>query len=374
MKLAVARPGYFDERRFAPSMQTNWINYDLLLGVLEDYFDVSVVTIGFKKDCGADRWLKIHSFGDIEHDENVYRTKTQQATTTSIMDPANDRLLDGVDALLMPYYTFFDNRCYYYTLAYLACEAGIPLMLWDTDANFISQVGLTYSDLSVEDAAERVFANPVYVNEDEIDISMARSLDLRVLTPALDWPDYTHYFPFFPIFGEYRRYRGEDKEYDVVYAGSQYQREEAFLRYYNTDRYSVGVVGKYSKKFRQQWAQYEDVYQGHIPRTDVQDFLTRGASCVHIARKLYNKIGHITPRVYEVISAGTVLLVHGELSHCEEIVGKQFVVNDAEEVEAWVSKSDEVLAEFHEEQAHSPFISKASPVFSADLFWDILRG
>jgi len=372
MKLAIARPGYFTEKRFEPSMQTNWMNYDLLTVALKKY-GIDVTTIGFSDRFGADRVISITGLGDVVHDPKHYRTKTQQSVTSSIMLEENDDLLDGVDFLLMPYYTFFEERCHYYTLAYLAAERDIPLFIWDTDANFIGQAGVANYHYTIRQARDRVFKDPVYVNPDIIDISVIDDLQLHVLSPALDAPVYITYFPFFHIFGRRLSWGEYAKAHDVVYAGSQYQREDAFLRYYNTHKYEISVVGKYKKEFMEKWGLSKTAYAGHLGRKHVQRFLASGKVCVHIARDFYCKIGHVTPRVYEVVDSGTLLLVDGSLKYANRIVGDRYVVNSVEDVLYWVNRPDGALEREWKIQSESPFIIDATVDVNARLLYEAMK-
>lgn len=371
MNLALARPGYFNEKRFEPSMQTNWINYDLLCRKLQKR-NISIQTIGFMKTCGADRVMEVKGFDKIQPDLQTYRTKTQQMITASILHEANDGILEGAEALLMPFYTFFEERCYYYALVYLAAEAGIPVFLWDTDANFINQVSGSGAHFSIREARDKVFKDPVYVNPKKVAIDMIDDLNLTVLSPALCGPSYLTYFPFFHIFNRRLRYEPKAKQFDAVYAGSEYQRENLLLHYYDSDLYSVALCGKYSEKFRKEWSN-QSVFQGHIQRMDVQHFLHRGKVCVHIARNIYNKIGHVTPRVYEVVDSGTLLLVDCDLNGGDCIVGKEYVVAEQKDIRKWTRLHPNDFAYHTEKQKNSEFIRNADVMNNADILCRLLK-
>jgi len=359
MKIAIARPGYFNDNRYKPSMQTNWMNYDLLSSELKK-LGVKITTIGFNKRSGAFRSLNIRGLGDIQFSKKRYRTKTQQAVTSSIALESNGSLLDGVDALLMPYYTFFEERCYYYTLAYQAASYSIPLIIWDTDANFIGQVAGTGSHFSIEQARNKVFKDPVYVNDNIVYTDIIDDLKMAVLSPALVGPKFVTYFPFFHIFGRNLSFEPKHKIYDTVYAGSEYQRESLLMKYYSTGLYSSRLCGKFSKKFIDRWRDWESVYHGHISRKFVQNFLWNGKVCIHIARNAYNRIGHITPRVYEVVDSGTLLLIDSGLQGGDQVVGKEFIVSSAYEVADWIHLGNNTLRQYWEEQREAPFIIDAS--------------
>jgi len=364
MHIGIARPGYHNERKFKPSMQTNYINYDILIDKLLESGH-QITSISFGERYGGDRWFNPWKpLNDEYFIPDEFRTKTQQSVTWAVQDFLTDemKLLDNLDALIMPFYSFFGNREIYFPLVYACATLGVKLIIWDTDANYIGEVGVRYNDYDIFEAANKTWCNHVYINDDHVDIHVIDNLDMTVLSPALEDINYTTYFPFFHIFEEWLPYEPNKKKFDVVYAGSSYRRRGLFHYYFDTLLYRVGLWGNYSTKDLSALEHSSvDIYRGHVRRHAVQSCLNSGKICVQIARDFYNKIGHVTPRVYETVMSGTVLLVDDSLKHGEKVVGEKYVVRSPEEVLKFVSSSDSYLMDCYEEQLNAPFIKESTP-------------
>lgn len=378
MNIGIARPGNFNDKRFQPSMQTNTYNYDLLTREWEK-MGHTTTTIGFTHSCGADRLHVIPDYAGIEYDPTFFRTKTQQLISDLTVELLEDRddLFDGIDVLIMPFYTFRAERGHYYPFAYLCAKKNIPLVVWDTDANFVGQYGYGSLDAGIDDVVVKIFCDPTYLHPEEVDYDIIYPLNLTVLSAALETPSYANYFPFFPLFEKSYNYDPEDKIYDLVYAGSNYRREGTFKYYYDVDPklyYTVALYGKWDEEKIYSSFDWPPFYGGHIPRMHVQDALVEGIACVQIARDSYNKIGHITPRVFEVVQSGAILLMDYLILHSEQVVGEKYVVKTPEDVAEFLDgSSEEQLAEYWQEQYEILIAHNPGPEGAAKRFFQILE-
>lgn len=126
----------------------------------------------------------------------------------------------------------------------------------------------------------------------------------------------------------------EDTEFDLVYVGSAAQkaRLERFKQFYDTDRYSSLIVGK-------GWSDLEWDYPDQLEMPgqsgahgDVHTHYQRGVACVQLLNPLMAACGMQTTRHIQAIRAGSICMEDVDIIGAEDVVGKEFVVENSRDV------------------------------------------
>lgn len=127
------------------------------------------------------------------------------------------------------------------------------------------------------------------------------------------------------------------KEYDLLYSGSDYNRREAFAKFYGRISDSSDMVVKYSgvwkkkdsKEFLSQFPSLESV--GYVTLDKLRSEIQKARAVIQIVRKDYEDIGYHTERLQEVPFFGTICLADGNINNIESFCPKELIVSTTEE-------------------------------------------
>jgi len=135
------------------------------------------------------------------------------------------------------------------------------------------------------------------------------------------------FFPYDPMFPAGPN-TSKGVEYELVYVGNDYDRQDQFLKYYAAQGDErIAVVGDFDPKARTKRKSTKHVMQekgfvtqfpGPVPYTEAFNWYRKGKACVQIATKESCKSGYITPRVNDVCYSKRLLLWAAEINYVED--------------------------------------------------------
>jgi hypothetical protein len=124
------------------------------------------------------------------------------------------------------------------------------------------------------------------------------------------------------------------KSGDLCYIGNDYRRRDKMEKYYNFKW--ADIYGNYKDK---EWKDTMSCqFKGRVEPWQVRDIYSKYTFCVQIVKKDYEKFGLMTPRINEVLEAGTLILVDGDILTAEIFVDKEYIINSSKDVELWREK------------------------------------
>ena len=218
-------------------------------------------------------------------------TKTKNQTTNYVTDFEefhNYKLPDDIDCVMA---TWAGNiSCIHPRLAILShyTQKGIPCIIWDGDSMACCDV--------------------LKVDPERIDIQKIKE-KLIVCVPS----DCLGYHRKFFNHCETLHYPYPKEELpvkknpstDIVYAGNDYNRREAFKRIYGGLRkHGVKIYGKWKEQMYPERIQY----MGGIPPSEVSKVVNDSCCSIQIMPACYSKKGYVTLRCNEVPAYGSILI------------------------------------------------------------------
>jgi hypothetical protein len=179
--------------------------------------------------------------------------------------------------------------------------AGIPTLLWDKDRQ-----------LPVDDPLRR--ATNVVVCEPALHPTPgARTLLFPVGDEAIDSAD--------PV-----ELTASDRDLPLVYVGNQYDRDDAFNRYFApaAATHPHLVAGKWTRT--QRWPQV--TFQGRMPFPEVDSLYRRSVSTILLLPGRYAHVGHMTQRLFEAVLAGCLPLTPSTIRDAAHFTPPELHVTD----------------------------------------------
>jgi len=123
----------------------------------------------------------------------------------------------------------------------------------------------------------------------------------------------------------------------LVYIGNQYNRDDAFDRYFapaaRTHQPHV-IAGKWPRTGR--WPDLN--FTGRIPYSQVEALYRRSTTTVTLLPERYARAGHMTQRLFEAVLAGCLPLVPTSIRDAHRFAPTDLVVSDGAEVTAAVDQ------------------------------------
>jgi len=189
--------------------------------------------------------------------------------------------------------------------------AGLPTLLWDKDRRLPAHDPLRH-------------ARHVTVCEPALHPSPgAVSLLFPVSGAALDGVN--------PV-----ALAAQPRDLPLVYVGNQYDRDDAFDRYFApaAKRQRHVIAGKWPHTRRWPGLNFID----RIPFTDVETLYRRSVTTVTLLPDRYARAGHMTQRLFEAVLAGCLPLVPTSIRDAARFAPAELLVGDAAEVVAAVDR------------------------------------
>jgi len=124
-------------------------------------------------------------------------------------------------------------------------------------------------------------------------------------------------------------------ENDIGYVGSQYERDYQVYKYVNpiAKYYSVVFVGnwtKYPEKAKRNKVNFPDIKFGdRILPKNMGDIYNKSLSTVLLCKQNYAEHGHITQRLHECLSFGTLAIGLREQRGIEQFIPEELIIDDA---------------------------------------------
>lgn len=237
----------------------------------------------------------------------------------------------------------------------------IPLIIMDPDLNSRRAFGVGgYKSLYVGAAAwkkmtpwmpetlKEVWKRAIFAHAYEptaYEIETKRKEEHTYTTERIDWFTYDIKDETVPL-------PLSEREWDFLYHGADYYRRDAFWKFY-TEMASMGArvatIGEWNrnrknggggrfegKGFRdlceQAGVHFPTDGKG-VPINEMQKFLAHSKFHVNIVTPVYARIGHLTNRMQEAITVGTVPFVDSSIQHLDHAVPKSFFyVKDANDL------------------------------------------
>jgi len=168
------------------------------------------------------------------------------------------------------------------------------------------------------------------------------------------------------------------KPYDLCYIGNDYRRRPKMEKYYNFP--FADVYGKYDDD---EWkATMKCNFRGRTKPDEVREIYNQYSFCVQIVKKDYEKFGLMTPRINEVLEAGTLILVDGDIITASLFVDEEYIVHDTEDVLKWKERLDKMTSEEYKKRVMSQRKKVASfcsydsllSIFSLDQGHELVKG
>nr|WP_221378310.1 hypothetical protein [Actinoplanes polyasparticus] len=179
--------------------------------------------------------------------------------------------------------------------------AGIPTLLWDKDRR-----------LPVEDPLRRA-ANVAVCEPALHPTPGAVTLLFPVGDEALDSADPVALTAF-------------ERDLPLVYVGNQYDRDDAFDRYFvpAAAGHPHLVAGKWTRT--QRWPDVN--FQGRMPFTQVDSLYRRSVSTILLLPDRYAHVGHMTQRLFEAVLAGCLPLTPSTIRDAARFTPAELHVSD----------------------------------------------
>ncbi|WP_346101413.1 glycosyltransferase family protein [Nonomuraea maheshkhaliensis] len=126
----------------------------------------------------------------------------------------------------------------------------------------------------------------------------------------------------------------QPRTFTLAYVGNQYDRDEAFDRYFAPAAAHVPhqVAGKWPNAGR--WPGVHFV--GRVPFSAVSRIYAESVATVLLLPDRYAAVGQMTQRIFEAVLAGCVPLAPSTIAHVDQFVPEQLIVDDGEDVLAAV--------------------------------------
>lgn len=156
------------------------------------------------------------------------------------------------------------------------------------------------------------------------------------------WPD--SYQVFFPYF--FRRDVPEtslDVEYDLVYIGNRYGREEQMDKFLEgLEDLDILVCGNWPDKDQEVTEKYDFDFVGSTPHFATIPTLRLGKASFHVGKPDYNELGMLTLRPFEAKTAGRPCFINSDINHINELVeNHRWATNKADWVKTMLDKTEE---------------------------------
>ena len=122
----------------------------------------------------------------------------------------------------------------------------------------------------------------------------------------------------------------EDRSLPLVYIGNQYDRDEAFHRYFApaAGHFAHRVAGKWSDTARWPHVNFTD----RVPFNEVGPIYRASVATVLLAPDRYARSGQFTQRLFEAVLAGCLPLTPANLRSADRIIPSQLIVWDASDL------------------------------------------
>ena len=116
----------------------------------------------------------------------------------------------------------------------------------------------------------------------------------------------------------------------LAYAGNQYERDDAFTRYFAPAAAHVHhqVAGKWTDTRR--WPGLR--FTGRLAFREVEPLYRRSLATVLLLPARYSAVGQMTQRIFETVLAGCLPLAPADIAHVHIFVPRPLIVRDAGEV------------------------------------------
>jgi len=120
------------------------------------------------------------------------------------------------------------------------------------------------------------------------------------------------------------------RQMPLVYVGNQYDRDEAFDRYFvpAAARFGHRVAGKWPHTGR--WPQVS--FTGRVPFGDVEEIHRGALATVLLLPQRYAAVGHMSSRWFEALLAGCLPITPAGITHAEQFTPQVLHVRDGGEV------------------------------------------
>jgi len=116
----------------------------------------------------------------------------------------------------------------------------------------------------------------------------------------------------------------------LAYAGNQYERDDAFTRYFAPAAAHVHhqVAGKWTDTGR--WPGLR--FTGRLAFSEVDPLYRRSLATVLLLPARYAAVGQMTQRIFETVLAGCLPLAPADIAHVQLFVPRPLIVRNSEEV------------------------------------------
>ncbi|GGX53675.1 hypothetical protein [Streptomyces noursei] len=144
---------------------------------------------------------------------------------------------------------------------------------------------------------------------------------------------------------------GEDRRTPLGYAGNQYDRDDAFDRFFApaAARFEHWVGGKWTRTER--WPHVS--FLGRIPFADVSRLYSGTLATVLLLPERYAAAGQMTQRIFEAVLAGCLPLAPAGIKHVERFVPEDLVVTTGTHVIRRIAAFQQIAGS----QQHAELIS-----------------
>jgi hypothetical protein len=128
----------------------------------------------------------------------------------------------------------------------------------------------------------------------------------------------------------------EDRDLPLVYVGNQYDRDDAFDRYFvpAAAAHPHLVAGKWTRI--QRWPQV--TFQGRMPFLEVDSLYRRSVSTILLLPDRYAHVGHMTQRLFEAVLAGCLPLTPSTIRDAARFTPPELHVTDGVDVAQTITK------------------------------------
>lgn len=154
-----------------------------------------------------------------------------------------------------------------------------------------------------------------------------------------DWPESLQvYFPYF-----YRRDVPDidlDPEFDLVYIGNRYGREEQMDQFLDgLDELSILVCGNWPDRDQIVTENHDFTFVGSTPHFATIPTLQLGRASFHVGKPDYNEIGFLTLRPYEAKTARRPCFINSDIEYINELVDNhRWATNESDWVKSMLDK------------------------------------
>lgn len=240
-----------------------------------------------------------------------------------------------VDKSIPAYTSDFDRQS---ELINFYQDKNIPIIIWDKDQKM-----------------------------DDIDAQKMRNS--VVFEPALK-PKFDRKTLLFPVddkkikvaLKELKKYKKQDKIFDLAYIGNQYERDASFREFVdypaskiNTKTPIFGNWNKYEEKYKKNLLDFPHVtFMGRLEFSKVHSSYEKSFSTALIAPERYYEAGQFTQRLFEAMWGLCIPFTPNKYDEIEKVILKDFIVDSGQElankITEFKEKSDSEIKELFEKQ------------------------